>query len=59
MSSLKLDLEDSLIIVFAPDDALILHRCLNRLEKDLILPSTLNHLRGLLNEYTGLDEAIQ
>lgn len=59
MSSLKIDLEDSLIIVFAPEDALVLHRCLNRLDKDLSLPSTLNHLRWLLNEYTGIDEAIQ
>jgi hypothetical protein len=50
-----LDFDDCFVIVFEPIDAIRLHKDLIHTASIIPLPTNLEHMRDLLNDYTGLD----
>lgn len=54
--SKTLDFADCFVVVFEPIDAIRLHKDLIHSASIMPLPSNLEHMRDLLNDFTGLDD---
>ena len=57
--SKTLDFDDCFVVVFEPIDAIRLHKDLRTMANIMPLPTNLDHMRDLLNDYTGLDDLSQ
>jgi hypothetical protein len=54
--SKTISFDDCFVVVFEPVDAIRLHKDLIHSASIMPLPKNLEHMRDLLNDYTGLDD---
>ncbi len=54
--SKTISFDDCFVVVFEPVDAIRLHKDLKHMANTMPLPINLEHMRDLLNDYTGLDD---